>query len=349
MKKTTIAIMLTCLFLAGCEKATTHQPATQNFATPTQQPEILATATELQITATKELTPTATSSHIPRLQLTYQIENQIHSLDVSCVMDTEPCFGATEELFRVPDARGLFVFSWSGDGKKVVYEYDGDVFVSDWDGKNKIQISDSPDYDGSPEWLPGQNEGLFYVTKVDDLFDFMVSDGKGEQKRIFIKEKTLDDKGEFSSPDNLSWSKDGSKIVLRAYPNKDYLNRQLFLYDLDNDQVRQISYFRFDVFKPSFSKDGSWVIYTRDVGNRGRDGDILAKLSLETGKETVLLQSEKGLETRIRFAQWSPLGDWICFVMNGDVYLIRPDGSQLINVTNTPDQQEVNVAWRFTP
>jgi Tol biopolymer transport system component len=50
---------------------------------------------------------------------------------------------------------------------------------------------------------------------------------------------------------------------------------------------------------------------------------------------------------------WSPTGDWIAFMAQiagtKDIYLIRPDGSGLINVTQSMEDEHAP-AWRvFAP
>jgi Tol biopolymer transport system component len=42
---------------------------------------------------------------------------------------------------------------------------------------------------------------------------------------------------------------------------------------------------------------------------------------------------------------WSPDGEWIAFAHEGDIYLIRPDGSNMANLTQTPDVDEDWPAW----
>lgn len=51
---------------------------------------------------------------------------------------------------------------------------------------------------------------------------------------------------------------------------------------------------------------------------------------------------------------WSPDGDWIVFSLdvgptNSDIYIMRKDGTNLHQITDTPDQDEEFGDWGVTP
>ena len=46
-----------------------------------------------------------------------------------------------------------------------------------------------------------------------------------------------------------------------------------------------------------------------------------------------------------RQSTWSPDGQRITFYENGGIFVMGKDGSNSVNVTNTPDQAEFHPAW----
>ncbi len=44
-------------------------------------------------------------------------------------------------------------------------------------------------------------------------------------------------------------------------------------------------------------------------------------------------------------ARWSPNGSMVTFTRDGDIFTINPDGSNIVNLTNSPDSTEQDPAW----
>jgi TolB protein len=82
-----------------------------------------------------------------------------------------------------------------------------------------------------------------------------------------------------------------------------------------------------------FSPDGNWIAFVRSDDNSGKSSII--KIRLDGSGETVVLTIENAKYLNLA---WSPDGNWIAFSLrqNGDydIYLIRPDGNDLVMVTN---------------
>jgi hypothetical protein len=91
---------------------------------------------------------------------------------------------------------------------------------------------------------------------------------------------------------------------------------------------------------PRWSRDGQWIAYAGSTG--------IGKVR-PNGSENSILVSTKGTPRR---PTWSPDGQWICFSVfqageqgSWDIYRIRSDGSELVNITNTKQQIEVRPDW----
>jgi Tol biopolymer transport system component len=335
-----LAKVLSCVILmAGC----TPQPQNLDIASPTSNIDLTSS------TSTASLPTEAATLQLPKLQLTYSIGSSIYGIDVSYLDAPEPCLSDSKLLFSESSGFGG-AFFWSPDGQKVSYEFENDVFVSDWNGQNKIKISTSPDYDGWPVWTPDSQHIVYETKDQDAYFIFVMSNQEGTSQETFLTEKVLDRKGNLSSPERLSWSPDGKKIVFRANSPKakDGTLYQIFVYSVEKEEIKQITNADADSFTPSFSSDGEWIILTRDKDKTNSDdSNTLIKISLRTGDETMVFAAEGDWTNSIWLPQWSPVGDWISFVMDGDIYLIRPDGTKLMNVTQSPNLDENVAVWRL--
>jgi Tol biopolymer transport system component len=86
-----------------------------------------------------------------------------------------------------------------------------------------------------------------------------------------------------------------------------------------------------------------YIVATRGSENQKR----LWLLDLQTGEEKPITRAEDNAEGR----SFSPDGEWIVFWMvpageqYSDIYKVRRDGSELVNLTNTPLAHEFDPAW----
>jgi len=85
---------------------------------------------------------------------------------------------------------------------------------------------------------------------------------------------------------NLSWSPDGKNIVFQGLSEG---QGDLYLYNFDTKQVRQLTNDKYSDYQPSFSRDGKKIIFSSDrtTYDQSLSQDItfnLAELDLATGK-----------------------------------------------------------------
>jgi Tol biopolymer transport system component len=95
--------------------------------------------------------------------------------------------------------------------------------------------------------------------------------------------------------------------------------------------------------QPALSPDGKKLAYgLEQKGNKGRGGGIygLMVLDLATGQTTTLLPP---LPARIDHPSWSPGGDLLAFIYNGEINIIRADGSGRQKIFTMPSR------WNLTP
>jgi dipeptidyl aminopeptidase/acylaminoacyl peptidase len=135
------------------------------------------------------------------------------------------------------------------------------------------------------------------------------------------------------------WSPDGSKIVF-------YKPGELYLINADGTGETLLLSAGVGVFQPEWSPDGSQIAFAKNVGP-SLDLDIYTIDADGTGEAFVF-----GSPSIDENPTWSPDGSKIAFTSSGsdpagftDVWSVDLDGSNLVNLTNTPATNELSPKW----
>ncbi len=137
---------------------------------------------------------------------------------------------------------------------------------------------------------------------------------------------------------NLVWSPDGSTI---AFAGLEGGLSDLYLYDLDKEQVRQLTDDRYAAMQPTWSPDGSTIAFTTDRGSEGtnfntlRYGDYrIGLLEVTSGDLKTVRPFPEGAQHN---PQFSPSGRSLYFISDHDgfkdVYRYTLDGETVYRVT----------------
>jgi Tol biopolymer transport system component len=205
------------------------------------------------------------------------------------------------------------------------------------DGRGTRQVTHLTDSSAlGPEWSP---DGRRLVFARDYAF--------GTPKE-HLDIETIDADGRRPHPFGLeglngwpTWSPDGTKVLWVRAPglalaNPDGSGMQLVRVPGDNSS-------------PSFSPDGKRVVLRRDVG--GGVGIYVVNVN-GTGLRRVAF-SKQGMADKI---DWSPDGSHIVFSMpefgglqSSNVYTIRPDGTELLQLTHDTGGKIDNGADSWSP
>ncbi|MDY0019851.1 MAG: DPP IV N-terminal domain-containing protein, partial [Anaerolineae bacterium] len=135
-----------------------------------------------------------------------------------------------------------------------------------------------------------------------------------------------------------AWSPDGRWL---AFSSRRANNWDLYLMDLDSNTVLRLT--RDPAFEagPAWSPDSKWLAYESYKG-----GALNISVISVDGEESYQLTQDSAPDFS---PAWSPDGRHIAFTSlrngNKDIYLVSLDGGELLNVTNTPDQDEDHVTW----
>lgn len=218
---------------------------------------------------------------------------------------------------------------WSPDGQRIVFESDRagsnrrDLFATSLDGSNSVRLTTDPGLDTWPDWSPDGN-WIVFSTEMGDNRDIAIVRPDGSDLTNITQD----------SADNRRphWSPDGEEIVFERIPLDG--TRGVYSIKLDGSGLRKMTD---GGQKPRWSPDGTKVVVV--------SGGRLVVITREDTTKTEILSSESNHAPR-----WSPDGEWIAFSRRGrdaqanDIFIIRPDGTGLRNLTDDPSN-ETQPSW----
>jgi Tol biopolymer transport system component len=245
----------------------------------------------------------------------------------------------------------------SPDGKKVVFFSGRDgptsIYVMNSDGSELTRLTDGSKGDASPRWSP---DGSRIAYSQSGSLAVMNADGSNIQT---IMEAQPAQQAQPCRAGGFvgSWAPDGERIVYysAALLPADQGGSRFWICSIRADgsdmQVLVEEPAKKLHAEPYWSPDGKKIAFRDD-----RDGDCATPagcnydvfvLDLETGEQTNVTKHPKfDIEPA-----WSPDGEWIVFASNRDdpnfdLYVVRPDGSDLQRVLNDPDSKDSYPSWR---
>lgn len=279
----------------------------------------------------------------------------------------------------------------SPDGKWVAYVLSSvdttkdrrttDVWMVSWDGKESVQLTNSPDGESTPKWSPDGH----YLSFVSSRKSGMEKEEEGAQ--VWLMDRRGGDAKKLtnikSDIEDYDWSPDGKKLLLtikekdlsdtaktkvrtpyvisRYQFKRDYQgyldgrNAHLYLFDVENKKLDTLTKGKYDESDAAFSPDGSQIAFT---SNRSEDPDKndntdIYVMEAKPGATPKKLTTWEGADGN---PVWSPDGKWIAYLQSSSnlaftmygqpiLAILSKDGGTPKLLSQTADRPVRNPRW----
>jgi TolB protein len=364
------------------EKTVTRTPVPQSALLPTPVPQVnqFASSTpiggELRTLAPRETLPatwTPTATWTPSATFTFTptpfpLTDRIVLASVrqgeenECALYTLRADGSGLSRLRLalppagaeePELELLAAFdaSYSPDGTQIAFtgrvsstRQDGEstltaefeeLFIASAEGgtAERLTLLESAKIDDAT-WSPAGDQ-IAFASDSDGDFDIYIVSLSGGLPQLLTRNDAEDR--------DPAWSPDGRAI---AFASDQLTPGELEVWRMtpQGGDLKQLTENVNSSFSPAWSPDGQSIVF---LSNRRVNTDLYIMTADGAGEQAVIVRD---VEAEERDPAWSPDGKWIIFSSNRDVpwyelYLIHPDGSELMRLT-TSESDIRFAAWK---
>jgi len=194
----------------------------------------------------------------------------------------------------------------SPDGKKIVFNWNGDLWIVSSQGGNAKQLTNHPADDTSPKFSPDGKSIAFVSSRESYRQVYIMSINGGVPQRI----------GFHSSGYTLiDWYADGKSLLTKSYRDN-HGRKGVRFYQLPVERKRESMLFDAGVGEGSLSPDNNKVLFTRESAElyrKGYSGNQSSQIWLYDNKEEEYTSLLKGIKA-YRSPMWDASGKFFYYV-----------------------------------
>jgi Tol biopolymer transport system component len=253
-----------------------------------------------------------------------------------CIADADG-----KKLSKLAEVPSLSI-CWSPDGTKIAAGcLDHDIYLVDDSTGETQNLTNSPDIiESLPSWSP-DGKKIAFVVSHPPYFDISLMDADGTNQTKLVSECGI--------LEEIAWSPSGKKLSYTWYSEDiqtpEGICRDICIVDInDGSRINLTDSPEYDDRDCSWSPDGTKIVFSSrrqvtivNIYIMNIDGSQLCQLT--TGYDDSYLPS------------WSPDGKKIVYTCSvsqpdrEDIYVMDADGSNIINLTNTPGIADFLPVW----
>jgi TolB protein len=216
------------------------------------------------------------------------------------------------------------------------------VYVLNSQTGERLRLTDTQSNERTPKWSP-DGKRLVFASDRDGNREIYVADLDAISQRAegtpIAADAAIVNLTQNKAPDwQPAWSPSGERVVFSSHRDG---NWEVYVVRADGSDLTRLTDHPASDFSPAWSPDGERILF---VSRRRGDADLYVS-NLESGELSQLTTGEMSEYD----PSWSPDGKWIAFVtqigQQSDVFVMRADGSNPINVTNSAYANDFQPTW----